>query len=384
MILNIKKHSITSIVNCKSTLVFFVSFSVLFSLGIQSLFAQEKDKTLNIYNWSDYIAKDTIANFEKEFGIKVNYDVYDDNNLVVSKIIAGNSGYDIIVPTAGHMFRLLQANLLQKLDKSKLPNVTKYADKQLHKLVEVFDPGNQYGFIYQWGTTGIGYNVKEIAKRLGKSFKTDSWELLLDPVNAKKLADCGVVMLDAVEEVFQPILISSNIDPGKPKDSELQKVYNRLKAIRPSIRYFSSSQIINDLANGEICITIGWSGDMLQARDRAKEAGNGVEINYFIPKEGSLMWADIVAIPADAPHPQNAHLFFNYIMRPEVMADISKEVYYPNANTGAYKLLPKEFINDPLVYPRKQELRVIKMAPTFDKSIQRKANRLWSKLKTGY
>jgi putrescine transport system substrate-binding protein len=339
------------------------------------------EKVLNFYNWSDYIDEETIPNFEKETGIKVRYDVFDSNEVLEAKLLAGKTGYDIVVPGANFLARQIQAGVFQKLDKSKIPNY-KNLDPDIMKQLSGYDPGNEYAFPWEWGTTGIGYNVKKVKERLG-DIPLDSWDVLLKPENIAKLADCGVTFLDAPTE----IMASINIYLGNPPASEDAKVLEAAEAhmmqLRPHIKYFHSSQYINDLANGEICAVVGWSGDVFIARDRAAEAGQGVEIGYFIPKEGAEVWFDVVAIPADAPNPDSAHKFLDYFLRPEVSAAVSNYVNYANANAASTPLLKEEVRNDPAINPPPEVKAKLFPNPVHTAEFDRLLTRSWTKIKTG-
>ncbi|HMM76484.1 MAG TPA: polyamine ABC transporter substrate-binding protein [Gammaproteobacteria bacterium] len=339
-----------------------------------------EDKVLNIYNWSDYIAEDTIANFEKETGIKVRYDVFDSNEVLEAKLLAGNTGYDIVVPSAHFVARQIQAGIFQPLDKSKLPNY-KNLDADAMKVLAGYDPGNQYIIPWMWGTTGIGYNVAKIEERMPDA-PVDSWKILFDPAIVSKFKDCGVVMLDAPSEVFPSALRYLGLPTDSQSADDLAKVEDLVMKVRPSIKYFHSSQYINDLANGEICLVLGWSGDVFIARDRAAEANNGNEIAYSVPREGALMWFDTMAIPKDAPHPDNAHKFIDYILRPEVVAAITNYVNYPNANAASLPFVNDDIKNDKSVYPdpetKKNLFPNVVNTPEYDRLV----TRAWTRIKT--
>jgi len=281
-----------------------------------------EEKVLNVLNWSDYIAPDTVEKFEKETGIKVNYDVFDSNEVLETKLLTGHTGYDIVVPTDYFLERQAKQGILLPLDKSKLPNI-RNLDPEVLKGLEGVDPGNRYGLPYAGVITGIGFNVQKVRKALG-NVPVDSWAILFDPKNAAKLKDCGLTTLDAESENFFTARIWLGLDPGSEKLEDLNAAEAMFTKLRPYIRYFHSSQYINDLANGETCIALSWSGDVLQARDRAREAGKGVEIDFAVPKEGALRSFDMLAIPADAPHPDNAHKFINFLLRPDIAADFTK------------------------------------------------------------
>ena len=340
-----------------------------------------EEKVLNVYNWSDYVAEDTISSFEERTGIKVNYDVFDSNEVLEAKLLAGNSGYDIVVPTASFMERQIQAGVFARLDRGKLGNYGNL-DEVILERVAAHDPGNGHSIPYMWGTTGFGYNVGKVGEAMPGA-PVDSWRMLFDPEVVSKLSGCGVTLLDAPTEAFANLMGYLGRDPNSEKEEDVMLFEEHMLKIRPHIKYFHSSQNINDLANGEICVAMGWSGDMLQARDRAAEAGQGVEIAYTIPKEGAVIWFDNLAIPSDAPHPENAHLFIDYIMEPEVTAAISNYVYYANGNRAALPYVDDEVKTDPSIYPP-DEVRA-KLFPDLSDSpkFTRLLTRAWTRVKTG-
>ena len=344
--------------------------------------ANAEDKVLNIYNWSDYIAEDTIEKFEKETGIKVTYDVFDSNEVLEAKLLAGNSGYDLVVPSASFMARQIKAGVFQKLDKSKLPNLANL-DATIMGNVAEYDPGNEHAVVYLWGTTGVGYNEAKVKERLGDAAPTDSWDLVFNKENAAKLADCGISVLDAPTEIIPAAMKYLGIDPRSTDQADFAKAAALLAEIKPHIRYFHSSQYINDLANGDICVTVGWSGDIFQARDRADEADNGVAISYTIPKEGALSWFDMLAIPTDAKHPENAHKFIDFVMSAQVTADITNYVWFSSANTPALKLIDEEILADPGIFPSDEVKAKLWVAPVYDARTDRAINREWTRVKTG-
>tara|TARA_R110001592_G_scaffold324410_1_gene603980 strand:+ start:1783 stop:2820 length:1038 start_codon:yes stop_codon:yes gene_type:complete len=343
--------------------------------------ANAEEKVLNVYNWSDYIAEDTIEKFEAETGIKVNYDVFDSNEIVEAKLLTGSTGYDVVVPTANFLERQIKAGVFRKLDPAKLPNL-KNMDPVISQRVALHDPGNEHSVTYMWGTTGFGYNVKAITERLGE-MPTNTWALFFDPAVVSKLADCGVSLLDAPNDVMATALKYLGLDPNSESPDDLAKAEELLGSVRPHIRYFHSSQYIDDLANGEVCLAMGYSGDILQAADRATEAGQGVEIQYVIPKEGAVVWFDMLAIPADAPHPENAHAFIDFVMRPQIAADISNYVLYANANKASLPLVDEEVRTDPSIYPT-DEIKE-NLFPTLARSARydRLLKRGWTKIKAG-
>jgi putrescine transport system substrate-binding protein len=340
-----------------------------------------EEKVLNVYNWSDYIAEDTIANFEKQTGIKVNYDVFDSNEVLEAKLLAGNSGYDVVVPSAGFMERQIQAGVFAKLDKSQLKNYGNL-DKDILERVAAHDPGNEHSIPYMWGTTGFGYNINKVKEAMPDA-PVDSWAMLFDPNVVSKLSSCGVTLLDAPTEIFANLMRYLGRDPNSEKKEDIDLFTEHMLKIRPYIKYFHSSQNINDLANGEICVAMGWSGDMLIARDRADEAKQGVEIAYVIPKEGAVMWFDNLAIPTDAPHPGNAHLFIDYIMEAEVAAAISNYVFYANGNSASLAYVEEDVKTDPGIYPSAEVKANLFPDLADSPKFTRLLTRAWTKVKTG-
>jgi putrescine transport system substrate-binding protein len=343
--------------------------------------AAQEEKVLHVFNWSDYIAEDTVPNFEKQSGIKVTYDVFDSNDVLETRLLAGNSGFDLVVPSASFLERQIKAGVFQKLDKSQIPNL-QHMDPDIMKRVGLHDPNNEYSVPYLWGTTGIGYNEDKIKKIFGDA-RPDSWNYIFDPKNAAKLKDCGISLLDAPDELLKIVLAWIGRDPNSQKEEDLKAAEAKLTPIRPFVRKIHSSQYIDDLANGELCIAVGWSGDILQARDRAEEAGQGVKINYAIPKEGTIVWFDMLAIPADAKHPQNAHAFINYLMEPQVAANNSNFVNYANGNAASLPMVSDEVKNDPGVYPTPEVKAKLFPSLAYGEDFQRLMNRMWTKFQTG-
>ncbi|MEM8788350.1 MAG: polyamine ABC transporter substrate-binding protein [Pseudomonadota bacterium] len=338
--------------------------------------------TLNIYNWSDYIAEDTIAKFEAETGIDVNYDVYDSNEVLEAKMLAGNSGYDLVVPTSDFLRRQIAAGVYQPLDKSKLPNLENM-DPGLMANAGVYDPENEHAVIYMWGTTGIAFNTGKVTEILGEDAPTDSWALVFEPDNISRLAECGVSFLDAPTEMFPAAMNYLGLDPQSTETGDFEAAAQLLASVKPHVRYFHNSQNINDLANGDICVSVGWSGDMFQARDRAAEAENGVEIEYVIPKEGALQWFDMLAIPTDAPNPDAAHAFINFVMDAQITADITNYVWYANANAASMDLVDPEITGDPGIFPGSDVKDRLYGAAVYDARADRTVTRLWTSVKTG-
>lgn len=340
-----------------------------------------EEKVVNVYNWSDYIDEEILTEFTAETGIKVVYDVFDSNDVLETKLLAGSSGYDVVVPTGTFLGRQIQAGVFQKLDREKLTNWKHLWDMVLDRAVK-WDPGNQYAVNYMWGTTGIGYNVKMIEDRMPDA-PVNSWDMVFNPEVAAKFADCGIFMLDAGDEMIPAALNYIGEDPDSHDPKVIAKAEAVLMAVRPYIRKFHSSESIDGLANGDVCLAVGWSGDVLQARDRAAEANNGVKINYVAPDEGAQMWFDMMAIPADAPHQNNAHIFINYLMRPEVMAKASNYVYYANGNKASQEFLDKEVIEDPAIYPTPAAMKTLYITTPHAEESQRAITRLWTRVKSG-
>jgi putrescine transport system substrate-binding protein len=344
--------------------------------------AAEEEKVLNVYNWSDYIAPDTLAKFEKETGIKVTYDVFDSNEVLETKLVTGNTGYDVVVPSLTFLSRQIQAGVFMPLDKSKIPNLSNM-DPAIQANIAKLDSGNTHSVNYLWGTTGIGYNVKKIKEIFGDAAPVDSWSLVFEPENLAKLKACGVYFLDTPSEIIPPVLKYLGEEPNSFDPAVIAKAEARLKELRPSITQFHSSEYINALANGDACVAVGWSGDIFQAATRAEEANNGVEIAYVIPKEGAPMWFDMMAIPKDAKHPQNAHAFINFILRPEIAAEISNYVAYASANKAALANIDAELKANPGVYPTEEASKGLFSLAVLPPDVDRLFNRIWTGLKTG-
>ena len=343
---------------------------------------EDTAKTLNVYNWSDYIAEDTIPNFEKETGVKVTYDVFDSDEMVETKLLAGSSGYDLVVPSLSFLGRQIQAGVFLPLDKSKIPNLAK-VDPEMLKRIALQDPGNQFAVPYLWGTTGIGYNVDKLKAAFGSTDIANSWDLVFKPENISKLKDCGVTLLDTPSEIVPIALNYLGEDPHSFDPAVIDKATNLLKGVRPYIRNFHSSSYINDLANGDICVVVGWSGDIIQARDRAAEADNGVNIAYSIPKEGAPQWFDMLAIPKDAKNADNAYAFINYLLTPAVAAANTNYVTYPNAVPEAKALVDKEISEDTSIYPPAEVDAKLFTFAVLPPEVDKLYTRIWTQLKTG-
>jgi putrescine transport system substrate-binding protein len=343
--------------------------------------AQAQDRVVNVYNWSDYIDDSIISEFQEKTGIRVVYDVFDSNELLETKLLSGGSGYDVVVPTGNFLSRQIQAGVFQKLQKDKLPNL-KHMWDFVSQQTDKYDPGGDYSINYMWGTIGLGYNVQKMTEIMGTD-KIDSWDVLFKPENAAKFADCGVYMLDSPSDMVPIVLQYLGIDPNSHEAEDLAKAEEVLLSIRPHIRKFHSSEYINALANGDICLAVGWSGDVLQARDRAAEADQGVTVAYVAPKEGTQMWFDQMAIPADAPHIEEAHEFLNFIMEPEVIAKATNYVYFANGNLASQEFIDKEVLEDTAIYPDDEAKKTLFTHLPYDSRTQRLVTRLWTKVVTG-
>ena len=352
------------------------------ALMIASPALAQEEAVLNVYNWSDYIAEDTVANFEAATGIKVNYDVYDNNEVVEAKLLAGNSGYDVVVPSGFFLERQVQANLYQKLDKSKLTNLGNM-DPDIMARTAVHDPDNAHSVDYMWGTTGIGYNVAKVTEALGPDQAIDTWDIVFKPELAAKLQGCGIAMLDAPQEIVAAALNYLGLDPNSESTEDLAKAEALIQGVRPYVRYFNSSQYIDDLGNGEICLAVGYSGDVFIARDAAAAANQGVEVNYFIPKEGALQWFDLFAIPADAPHPENAHKFIDFMMDAKVAAANTNNVFYATGNKAALEFIEPEIKNDPAIYPPAEVVAKLFARKASSPEYSELLTRAWTRIKTG-
>jgi putrescine transport system substrate-binding protein len=344
--------------------------------------AQAMAEEVRVYNWSDYIDEELLTKFESETGIDLIYDVFDSNEVLETKMLAGGSGYDVVVPTGSFLQRQIAAGAFQKLDQSKLSNAGNMWDA-IEERTAQYDPGNEYSINYMWGTTGIGVNTGKVAEVLGADAPIDSLALIFDPANMEKLASCGVYMLDAPTEVIPAVLKYQGQDPDSKDADVIAGTEEVLMAIRPYVQKFDSSEYINALANGDICVAFGWSGDILQSRDRAAEAENGVEIAYNAPKEGALMWFDQMAIPVDAPNPDGAHKFLNFIMDANNMAAASNYVYYANGNKASQEFLVEDVIGDTAIYPDEATVANLYTFSPYDPKLQRTVTRMWTKVKSG-
>ncbi|MDM8348726.1 polyamine ABC transporter substrate-binding protein [Pseudomonas sp. sp1636] len=359
----------------------FVTTLIANALSLGLVATAQAESNVHIYNWSDYIGENTLAEFQQATGIKPLYDVFDSNETLEGKLLAGRSGYDVVVPSNHFLGKQIKAGAFQKLDRGQLPNWHNL-DPALLKQLQVNDPGNQYAVPYLWGTNGIGYNAEKVKAALGVD-KIDSWATVFEPENIKKLASCGVSFLDSADEMIPAMLNYLGLDPNSIKPEDYQQAEAKLLAVRPYVTYFHSSKYIGDLANGNICVAVGFSGDMLQAADRAEEAGKGIEITYAIPKEGANLWFDMLAIPVDAANVEQAHAFINYLLEPAVIAGVSDYVGYANPNPKAGELMDQDVRHDEAVYPPQTVLDKLYISAELPKKVQRRMTRSWTKVKSG-
>jgi putrescine transport system substrate-binding protein len=359
-----------------ATLAFVVGAGAINPAGAESA------RVVNVYNWSDYIDPKVLEDFTKETGIKVQYDTFDANETLETKLLAGKSGYDVVVPTGYFLERQIKAGVFQKLDKNKLKNLGNVWPEVAGRLA-AYDPGNQYAVNYMWGTTGIGFNAKAVRDRLGPDAKIESWDIVFKPDNLAKFKECGIHMLDSADDIIPAALHFLGLNPGSTDPKDLEKAAELLTKIRPLVRKFHSSEYLNALAGGEICLVVGWSGDIKQAQKRAAAANNGVEIGYSIPKEGAQMFFDNLAIPKDASHVAEAHAFIDYLLRPEVAALNSNLVAYANGNLVSQKFIDQSILDDKSIYPDASTMSHLYTVGARDQKTQRLINRLWTKIKTG-
>ncbi|MGH8514439.1 MAG: polyamine ABC transporter substrate-binding protein, partial [Gammaproteobacteria bacterium] len=351
------------------------AFATLLAAGA----AVAQQRVLNVYNWSDYVDPKVLQEFSKKTGIRLRYDTFDSNDTLETKLLAGKSGYDVVVPTAYFLERQIKAGVFQKLDKSKLPNLS-HAWPEITNRLAGYDPGNQFAVNYMWGTTGIGYNVKKAREVLGGDGKIDSWDIVFKPENLAKFKDCGVHLLDSADDILAAALHYLGLDPNSSNEADLQKAADLVTKIRPYVRKFHSSEYLNALASGEICLVVGFSGDIKQSQKRAAEAKNGVDIAYAIPADGAQLWFDNLAIPRDARNSAEALAFINYLQKPEVAAKNSNFISYANGNLASQKFIDKAILEDPTVYPDEATMKRLYTITARDQKTLRLANRLWTRV----
>ncbi len=351
------------------------------SAAVAATAGASEEKVLHVYNWADYIGENTIRDFEARTGIKVTYDVFDSAEVLTTKLLTGGSGYDVVMPNGASTYRLGQSGTLRKLDRSRLKNLLNL-DPRIMQLVAANDPGNELAVPYLWGTTGLGYNPDLVEKALGTR-TIDSLAAVFDPAIASKLAACGITMLDSPGDMFQVAFVYLGLDPNSQRPEDIAAAEKLLARARPHVRYFHSSKYVGDLASGEVCVSIGWSGAVQQARSRGAEADTPLEVVYVIPKEGAPVWFDTVAIPIDAPHPENAHAFLDYLMEPEVMADITNAVGQANGNAASLPHVAQALRDDPTVYPTEEIYARLTVDKAFTPAMLRTIGRAWTRIQAG-
>ena len=366
--------------------IFFLFFATLVAAGVALLGAApalaQSRSIVNVYNWSDYMAPRILDDFKRETGIEVRYDTFDSNDTLEAKLLAGKSGYDVVVPTAYFLERQIKAGVFQKLERAKLPNLANMWP-QIEQRLSKYDPGNQYAVNYMWGTTGIGFNTAKVREVLGAEGAIDSWGVVFKPEMLARFNDCGVYMLDSSDDMLPAGLRYLGLDPNTTDPADLQKSADLLTKVRPSVRKFHSSEYVNALASGEICLAVGFSGDVKQAQKRAAEAKNGVGIAYAIPKEGAQVWFDNLAVPRDAPHVDQAYAFINYLQKPEVAAANTNYLSYANGNLASQQFIDRSIMEDKTIYPDEEMMERLYTINAPDLKTERLMNRLWTRIKTG-
>lgn len=360
----------------------FLGSALGLALAAVSVSAVAQNKEVNVYNWAEYTAPDTLSGFEAATGIKVNYSVYDSNDALQARLLTGKSGFDVVVPSTHYAARQIEGGLFQKLDKSKIPN-WKHLDPAIMEVVASVDPGNQYLVPWGYGTNGLGYNATRVREIMGNDVDLGSWDMLFKPENTEKLRSCGISILDEAAQVFPAVLHYLGKDPNSENIADYREALEVLKAIRPHIRQFSSSGYIDELAAGDLCMVYGFSGDVMIAGARARESGRNYTIEYYIPDGGAPVWFDTMAIPKDARNVDAAHAFINYIETPEVHAAITNTMFYPNANKSAREHVVKEVADNPMIYPSEAVTRTLFVIKPQPLRLQRELSRMWNELKTG-
>lgn len=355
------------------------------AVGLAATVTTAHADEVRVYNWSDYIAPETLDKFTERTGIDVVYDVFDSNEVLDAALLSGRSGYDVVVPSTYYLTRQIKAGVYQELDHDLLPNLDNLDEALLDNL-DVVDEGNRYSVPYMWGTNGIGYNADRVSAILGEDAPVDSWALLFDPAITGKLnaAGCGLSMLDSGAEMLTPALAYLGLDPHSNKTADLRAAGDLIASVRDDMTYFHSSRYVADLANGDICVAAGYSGDVFQAADRAADAERDFTVAYTIPKEGAELWFDMMAIPADAPHPENAHAFINFILDPQIAAEITEYVNYANPNAAADAYLPDDILNDRAIYPSDEVMENLYVVAEKPQEVQRVRTRIWNRVKSGY
>ncbi|KMM85006.1 putrescine transport system substrate-binding protein [Pseudomonas taetrolens] len=364
-----------------STLTRFLTPALCASALLSSA-VQAEERTLRVYNWFDYITPKTLVDFKKDTQVKLIYDIFDTNEALEAKLLTGNSGYDVVVPSNVFLAKQIEAGVFQPLDRSKLPNWN-HLDPKLMKLIEANDPGNQFAVPYMYGTILIGFNPDKVKAALGEHAPVDSWDLIFKEENISKLKQCGVALLDSPSEIVPLALQYLGLPPNSSDPKDYAKAEALLMKIRPYITYFHSSKYMADIANGDICVAVGYSGSFSQAANRAKDANNGVTVDMRLPKEGAPIWFDMLAIPKGAKNPEDAHTFINYLLEPKVIAPISDFVGYPNPNKDATDLVAPTIRNNPNLYPTETAMSSLYTLTPLPREAERVRTRIWTKIKSG-
>jgi putrescine transport system substrate-binding protein len=341
-----------------------------------------EERTVRIYNWIEYLPPEILKSFQEETGIRPIYDVFDSVETLESKLLTGNSGYDVVYPSSSNVSHLIAAGAVQPLDRSQLPNWQHLDPEFMKSLEAVGDPGNRYAAPYLWGTTLIGYNVDKVRQVLGADVQMNTWDILFKEENMAKLASCGVGLLDAANEIVPIALHYEGLDPNSQKREDYPKAQAAMLKVRPYITYFNSSRYGMDLANGEICVGVGWSGGVALAKRLAEDAGKGVKVEMALPKEGAPMWSDVMMVPTNAPHATEAYAFINYILRPDVIARISNKIGYPNPNKDATALVNAEIRNNPAMYVPDEARKTLFALEPVPAAVERVRTRTWISIKT--
>lgn len=344
--------------------------------------AQAQQRELRVYNWADYILPQTLKDFQDSSKIKLTWDVFDTNEALEAKLLTGNSGYDLVVPSNSFLDTQIKAGVFQELDKSKLPN-WKNLDPALLKLLETNDPGNKHGVPYMYGTVLIGFNPAKVKAALGENAPVDSWDLLFKPENIAKLKQCGVAMLDSPQEILPIALHYLGLPPNSTQQADYDKATQLMLSIRPYITYFHSAKYMTDIANGDICVAIGYSGSFYQFANRAKEAGNGVVVQWRLPKEGAPIWFDTFAIPKSAKNVAEAHEFLNNLLDPKVIAPISDFLGYPNPNVPSMQLVSKAISENTDLTPTAEAQKTLYIVEPLPQKAERIRTRAWTQIKSG-
>ena len=356
--------------------------SLVLCAAVISGMAHAEEKTLRVYNWFDYITPKALEDFKAQNPtIKLVYDIFDTNEALEAKLLTGNSGYDVVVPSNVFLAKQIEAGVFQPLDRSRLPNWN-HLDPKLMKLLEANDPGNKFAVPYMYGTILIGFNPDKVKAALGADAPVDSWDLIFKEENISKLKQCGVALLDSPSEILPLALHYLGLDPNSQNPADYEKAKELMLKVRPYVTYFNSAKYMTDIANGDICVAIGYSGSFYQFGNRAKEAGNGVVVDWRLPKEGAPIWFDTFAIPKSAKNVAEAHEFLNTLLDPKVIAPISDFLGYPNANKDSMALINKEITGNPNLTPTPEALKNLYVVQPLPQKLERVRTRVWTSIKS--